>query len=450
MARSSRLLAAFALGLLAVGGPAAQGAATADDPVFAQGLQWGLDRIGAAEAWDRSTGEGVTIAVVDSGVDLQHEDLSGQLAGHVSCIGSGGDPNGCTGSGQDDNGHGTHVAGIALATTDNGRGMAGVAPRARLLAVRVLANECGGSGCTASGTAADVSAGIRWAVDHGADVINLSLGGGTLQASLGCAFCDAIDYAWSQGAIAVVAAGNDSVLPSGFGDEPALIVTATTREDQRASYSNASSGILRQARWPVSAPGGEAETNPRDCGTGGAPKGVLSSYWSAGLRDQYACLAGTSMAAPHVSGALAVLLGTGLRPQAAVDRLLATVTDLGPAGRDTAFGYGRIDLARAVAPGPGSTTTPTTATPTTGATTSPPPVPTTAPAAPTSAPPAPPPTAPSAISTPDTSTAAPFTAGAPGDDDGPPGWLVATAVAALLASAAAAAAVAWRLTTPTP
>jgi serine protease len=446
MRRSSRLLFALALGLLAVTGSPAEGAATADDPVFAQGLQWGLERIGAPEAWDRGTGEGVTIAVVDSGVDLGHEDLRGQLAGHISCIGASGDPGRCRGSGQDDNGHGSHVAGIALAATDNGRGMAGVAPGARLLAVRVLANECTSAGCTASGTAADVSAGIRWAVDQGADVINLSLGGGSLQAALGCAFCEAIDYAWSKGAIAVVAAGNDSVLPSGFGDEPAVIVTATTRDDQRASYSNASSGILREARWPVSAPGGEAETDPRDCGTGGSPKGVLSTYWSTGLRDQYACLAGTSMAAPHVSGALALLLGTGLRPQAAVDRLLATVTDLGPTGRDTTFGFGRIDVARAVGPAPASTSTPTTGSPPTGATTAPPPTPTTAPPAPTTVPPVPPTTGPPSISTPDTSTAAPFTAAPADDADDPPGWLVGTAVAALLASAAAAASVAWRLT----
>jgi subtilisin family serine protease len=445
MPRSSRLLVALALGLSCFAAPVAHGRPAANDPVFEQGLQWGLERIGAASGWARGGGEGVTIAVVDSGIDLQHEDLSSKLSGQVSCIGSGGDSARCTGSAQDDNGHGTHVSGIALAATDNGRGIAGVAPNARLLAVRVLANDCDSTGCTASGTAADVSAGIRWAVDHGADVVNLSLGGGTLQSALGCAFCDAIDYAWSKGAISVIAAGNDSVLPSGFGDEPAVIVTATTRDDQHASYSNASSGIMRMARWPVAAPGGEAETNPADCGTGGAPKGVLSTYWAAGQHNQYACLAGTSMAAPHVSGALAVLLGTGLAPQAAIDRLLATATDLGPAGRDSTFGYGRIDVARAVGPAPA----PTTAPPTTGApsTTSPPAVttapPTTAPATATTAPPPAPP-----VTTPDTSAAAPFDAGPTGQPDDPPGWLIALAVAAVLASGAATTSTAWRRTLP--
>src|SRR5436190_6126028 len=243
------LAACCGAGLAMIGALAPAGAGgTADDPVFEQGLQWGLERIGAPGAWAKGTGEGITIAVVDSGADLGHEDLAPQLAGNVSCIGSSGNASSCHGSGQDDNGHGTHVAGIALAATDNGRGVAGVAPDARLLAVRVLANTCSGGTCTASGTADDVAAGIRWAADHGADVINLSLGGGTLQGALGCAFCDAVEYAWSKGSIAVVAAGNDSVLPAGFSDEHAVIVTATTRADTRASYSNASSGLLRDAR----------------------------------------------------------------------------------------------------------------------------------------------------------------------------------------------------------
>ncbi|MGH9274030.1 MAG: S8 family serine peptidase [Acidimicrobiales bacterium] len=443
MPRSSRLLVALALGLASLAAPVAHGRPATNDPVFEQGLQWGLARIGATSAWERGGGEGITIAVVDSGIDLAHEDLSSKLDGQVSCIGSRGDSARCTGSAQDDNGHGTHVSGIALAATDNGRGIAGVAPDARLLAVRVLANDCSSSGCTASGTAADVSAGIHWAVDHGADVVNLSLGGDTLQSALGCAFCDAIDYAWSKGAIAVIAAGNDSVLPSGFGDEPAVIVTATTRDDTHASYSNASSGIFRVARWPVAAPGGEAETDPSDCGTGGSPKGVLSTYWASGQHNQYACLAGTSMAAPHVSGALAVLLGTGLSPQAAIDRLLSTATDLGPAGRDSTFGYGRIDLARAVGPAPAATTTPTTsAPPTTPPTVSTPTAPpSTAAATPTTAPRLTPP-----VTTPDTSTAAPFSTDPADNPDDPPGWLIATAVAAVLASATATGSTAWRRT----
>jgi subtilisin family serine protease len=350
--------AALALSLLVLAGPAT-GAPAANDPVYTQGLQWGLERIGAPQAWAVGRGAGVTIAIVDSGIDLTHEDLQGKIVSQVSCVGAAGDPGKCTGSAQDDNGHGTHVAGIAAAITNNGRGIAGVAPDARLMAVRVLANECSSSGCSATGTSGDVAAGIRWATDHGANVINLSLGGGTLQNALGCSFCDAIDYAWSKGVIAVIAAGNDSLLPAGFGDEPAVVVTATTRDDARASYSNSTSGLLTSARWPLAAPGGEGESSPADCATGGTPKGVLSTYWISGHHNEYACLAGTSMAAPHVSGALALLLGKGYKPQAAVERLIATARDLGAAGRDPGFGFGLIDVAKAMGPAPATTTTAT-------------------------------------------------------------------------------------------
>jgi serine protease len=154
------------------------------------------------------------------------------------------------------------------------------------------------------------------------------------------------------------------------------------------------------------------------------------------------------MAAPHVAGALAVLLSSGHTPESAVDRLLATATDLGAPGRDDSFGYGRIDLAKAVGPSVGGTTTPTTAVP--GADSTLPPVTAaTASSAPstsvTSATGAPPP----AVSTPETSAAAPFTPTT--DRRDPPGWLVAMAVTALLASASGvgAARLAPLLTRPT-
>ena len=433
----ARLGVLLALGL-AVSGTAARATAGANDPVFEQGLQWGLEHIGVPQAWATSRGDGVTIAIVDSGIDLGHEDLSGKVVAQTSCIGTGGDSGKCSGSAQDDNGHGTHVAGIAAATTDNHRGVAGVAPDAKLLVVRVLTNTCGNDGCSATGTSGDVAAGIRWAADHGADIINLSLGGGTLQGALGCAFCDAIDYAWSKGVISVIAAGNDSLLPAGFGNEPAVVVTATTRDDARASYSNASSGILQSARWPVSAPGGEGETDKADCATGGTPKGVLSTYWISGHQNEYACLAGTSMAAPHVSGVLALLLAQGRTPQGAVDRLLATARDLGTPGRDPSFGVGIIDAAKAVGPAPPASSTSgapttkgtsaTTGAPTTGASSTEAPT--------TSGTDAPIGTLPS------TGQAAPLRSSS---DDEPPGALVALAVILVLSTAATTGAAAWRL-----
>ena len=346
-----RIAAALALVVVLTAGVAA--ARTPDDPGFA--LQWGLDQIGAPTAWDTGDGAGMTIAIVDSGADLDHEDLRfpdgrPRIVGSVSCVGSGGDPNGCKGSAQDDNGHGTHVAGIAAAAAGNGKGVAGAAPGAKLLIVKALRQSCRVPGvastCAATGTAADVEAGIRWAADRGATVINLSIGDETqTQSVLGPAFAEALRYAWSKGAIPVVAAGNDMILSSGFSDEPAVVVSATTRDRKAASYSF---GVGR-AQWGIAAPGGEAETDDtKACGSAGPPNGILSTFFDPERTVRYACQAGTSMAAPHVAGALAILRGLGLQPQQAIERLLATAADAGAPGRDEVFGAGIVDIAAAV------------------------------------------------------------------------------------------------------
>src|SRR4051794_11652671 len=327
-------------------------AAETGDP--GRAVQWGLERIGAPDAWATATGRGTTIAVVDSGAALEHEDLQdGKIVGAVSCLDTDGDPMRCAAGGQDDDGHGTHVAGIAAATTGNGKGIAGVAPDASLLIVKVLRHGCDalGTSCTASGTAADVSAGILYAADHGADIINLSLGN-TTQSVLGASFSDALEYAWAKGAIPVVAAGNGYVLPSGFSNQHAVVVAALNRDDTQSQYSN----DVGDAMWGVSAPGGESDdaTSCKD-----APNGVLSTYWTSELpTSAYACLAGTSAAAPHVAGALAVLRSAGLTAQQAVDRMTATARDLGDPGPDDTFGSGALDLAAAVGPGmvPSTTT----------------------------------------------------------------------------------------------
>lgn len=347
---------ALALGVLVVG-PAsshAQPAAPTTDP--GRGRQWALDRIGADAAWAVATGAGATIAIVDSGVDAGHPDLADKVDATTDCVGHDDEPGGCLdGTGTDDVGHGTHVAGIAAASTDNGRGVAGVAPLARLLGVRVLANSCGpgapdpgAPSCEAEGTESDVADGIRWAADRGADVINLSLGSVT-QAVVGPgrAFSEALQYAWSKGAVPVLVAGNDLLLPGSLVDIPAIVVSATDGSDGRASYSNG----VGNARWALAAPGGEADT-AESC-EAARPNGILSTFRrpepGGGGTAGYACVAGTSMAAPHVAGALAVLRSAGFGPQEAVDRLLATATDLGAPGRDTTFGAGRVDLAAALA-----------------------------------------------------------------------------------------------------
>ena len=351
--RALRSFAGLPLLLVAVLAPAAaaQEQPATSDP--GRSRQWALDRIGADASWQVATGAGTTIAVVDSGIDVDHPDLRDKIDGTTDCVGQDDAPGGCLdGAGADDAGHGTHVAGIAAASTDNREGIAGVAPGARLLAVRVLANSCppgsdSGAACEAQGTESDVAEGIRWAADRGADVINLSLGSVT-QAVVGPgqAFADALAYAWDRGAIPVLVAGNDLLLPGSIVDVPAVIVSATDRDDTRASYSSGVGSV----RWAVAAPGGESD-DAASC-EAPTPNGILSTFFRPAADGQgtsgYACVAGTSMAAPHVAGALAVLRSAGLGPQEAVERLLATATDLGPAGPDSTFGAGRIDMAAAV------------------------------------------------------------------------------------------------------
>jgi thermitase len=306
----SLLLAAVAL-VVAVASPAA----AATDPRI--GEQWGLHIVGAPQAWaGGASGGGVTIAVVDTGVDPNHEDLRGKVVLGRNFVGP------CRS--EDDNGHGTHVAGIAAAIAGNGVGGAGVAPAASVLSVKVLDSEGSGS---------DVAPAIRYAADSGAQVINLSLGE-FAQPLLGPSFSEAIRYAWSKGAVPVVAAGNDFVLGSGFSNEPAMVVSATTRQDAKALYS---SGV-GAARWGIAAPGDR----------------VLST-WPG---NQYDVLSGSSMAAAFVSGAVAALRSLGLSAQESVDRLLATAKDLGPTGRDSTYGAGRLDLAAAVSGTPGGGGTP--------------------------------------------------------------------------------------------
>ena len=313
------------------------------DPGFP--LQWNLQMVGAPAAWQHGTGSGVTIAVVDSGVDLTHPELKDKVIGHVTCVGSAGDESKCVDGGQDDNGHGTHVAGIAAATTNNGAGIAGVAPDAAILDVKVLTQSCDPvMGCDATGTADDVAAGIKFAADHGASVINLSLGNAS-QSVFGPAFQSAIDYAFGKGAIPVIAAGNNFVLPSG-GALNAIVVGALDKSGTKASYSNG----VGDAKWALMGPGGESDDSTT-CAND--PNGILSTYLGG-----YACLAGTSMAAPHVAGAAALLLSTpeySLSPQKVIDRLLATAK---PVASCIVCGSGALDMAAAAS---GATTTTTSA-----------------------------------------------------------------------------------------
>ncbi len=310
-------------------------ASASDDARF--GEQWALQKIGAPTTWASSTGAGIRIGIVDTGIDATHEDLAGKVVADTSCIGSNGDPAKCTGSGQDEQGHGTHVAGIAAASKDNHVGIAGVAPDAQLVVAKVL-------GAAGNGTTEDINAGIRWVVDHGAKVVNLSLGDPNflLTSAKGTPLSDGIEYAWAHGAIPVVASGNTNPAGLGllgssdYGSMNAVVVGATGPSDEVAPYSSP----LGNAKWSIMAPGGVG---------GGTPaRDILSSIWKKGEHNQYAALAGTSMAAPHVTGALALLLAKGYSQQDAVNRLLGAADHSVSCGLNSANCAGRLDTVRSL------------------------------------------------------------------------------------------------------
>lgn len=313
-----------------------------NDPIYDR--QWGLAKTGAPQAWDITTGTGGPIvAVVDSGVDLNHPDLTAKIwhnAGEIPHNGKDDDGNGYVDdadgwhfyhdpiSGEprqdrfvdDDYGHGTHVFGIAGAATNNGIGVAGVSWGSPVMAVKVLDSK-------GEGFYSEIASGILYAAANGARVINLSLGGSASSQTL----CGAVSAATSLGKLVVAAAGNGG----GAVEYPAmcpgvLAVAATDRSDKRASFSNTGSRI------DLAAPGVD----------------IWSTYYLTGLKQHtYTNLDGTSEAAPFVSGAAALiwtrwpaLTADGVKAQ-----LLATVADVGTPGRDDETGWGRLDVGAAVA-----------------------------------------------------------------------------------------------------
>jgi type VII secretion-associated serine protease mycosin len=281
-----------------------------------RGAQWGLNKLQAEKAWRKTKGKGVMVAVIDTGVRAYHPDLKGRVLKGVDFVGR--DYNA-----GDANGHGTHVAGIIAATANNRRGVAGLAPKAKILPVRVL--DGNGNGNTAM-----VAAGIVYATRRGADVINLSLAGVTADAQTQAA----IRYAIRKGVVVLAAAGNagcgaPTTYPAAY---PNVIgVGAIDRNGNVAPYSNCGSYV------DVVAPGSNiiSTTTYRPSPTLGCGYGV-----------SYCRLDGTSMATPYASASAALLIARSkrhLRPSQVRRIMTKRATDIGPRGRDAMSGYGLVN-----------------------------------------------------------------------------------------------------------
>jgi thermitase len=301
-----------------------------NDPRF--GELWGLNNTGQAggradadidapEGWDEGGiggfprgPNGVTVGIVDTGIDQTHPDLAGRTVGcaGVTLISSTvSTANGCT----DDNDHGSHVSGTIAAIANNGIGVAGVAFDARLSHCKALFGPLG------QGSTAGVANCITYLSTHGAKIISMSLGGGN-----STTLRNAVTAASNRGTLLIAAAGNDGdatlEYPAAYPE--VVSVAANDRTGARASFSNANSDV------EVSAPG----------------VAILSTVRGGG----YASFSGTSMATPHAAGLAAEIWSHNPTFTAAQvrSRLDSAVDDLGPAGRDTSFGFGRVNLQKAL------------------------------------------------------------------------------------------------------
>jgi thermitase len=287
-----------------------RGAYVPSDPMYYP-AQWGLASIAATAAWDVTKGTNtVVVAVVDTGVDYYHPDLAGRVDTENDYDFVNGDLDAF-----DDNGHGTHVSGIVAATMDNAIGVTGVAPECRILPVKVLS-------AAGWGDSAGVAAGIQYAADHGAKVINLSLEG-TADRLMGAA----VVYARSKGCLVVAAVGNDgsSTGASYPARYPGVVgVGAADRYGARASFSNYGTGV------DVAAPG----------------VGVFSTLPG----DRYGNMSGTSMASPFVAGVAALLFSSepSLDATAAIQRIFDSAVQTASAWT----AHGLLNAAAALGPAP--------------------------------------------------------------------------------------------------
>lgn len=287
----------------------AQAVGTANDPYYTSGQEWYLGKIQAPSAWDITTGtSSLVVAVIDTGANYSHPDLQGKLLAGYDFVNSDTDPN-------DDNGHGTGTSGIVGANSNNSTGMASVAWNVSILPLKVL-------DASGSGSYSNIAMAINYAADNGARIINMSLGG-TYNSST---VQSAVNYAWSKGVVLIAAAGNNgnstTFYPAACNN--VVAVAATDSTDTRTSWSNYGSYV------DLSAPGAN----------------ILTTYNSG-----YSSVNGTSFSSPITAGiaALVASVQPSLSNSQIVDVLLKNSDDIGAAGYDVYYGYGRVNAYRAVA-----------------------------------------------------------------------------------------------------
>jgi type VII secretion-associated serine protease mycosin len=281
---------------------------TPNDSVLAQ--QWGLRNVQAFAGWDITTGGPMVVAVVDTGVDRRHPDLRGKVLPGFNAFTGGSDAD-------DDNGHGTAVSGLIAANTDNGAGVAGLCWGCKILPVKVLNSRGGGDDAT-------VAAGIRWAADSGARIINMSLGGNEDSQTLH----DAVNYAAGKGVLLVAASGNEHgdgnpvSYPAAY--DNVVGVGATGNSDVITGFSNTGPYV------DLAAPG--------------------VGLWTTLPGGAYGPPNGTSFSSPYVAGAAALVftLRPDLPAQDIACILQAGADDKGTAGRDDEYGWGRLNVLRSL------------------------------------------------------------------------------------------------------
>lgn len=280
-----------------------------NDPYY--GSQWHLPKIGAASAWNTTQGAGVTIAILDSGIDARHPDLAANLVSGYNLVDNNADTS-------DVCGHGTAVAGTAAALTNNGAGVAAIAGKARIMPLRIAFFDSAQNGCYAYYST--IASGLTYAADHGARIANVSYGGVAGSAAIQ----NAAQYLKGKGGLVFVSAGNNGIDENIAPTTAMIPVSATDSNDAITSWSSYGSFVA------LSAPG--------------------AGIWTTSSGAAYQAWNGTSFSSPLSAGVAALMMAANQTLDAVqIEKMLfSTAVDLGAAGRDNRYGYGRVDAAAGV------------------------------------------------------------------------------------------------------